>query len=679
MVVVQSPRCPRMIARRLLLLLLFSFAGLSALADSGPALRATVNELAPRTRRAAPEWVEVLLHSKSTAIREGALEFTMIEWGDVVYRYRTHDLAINSGDQRFRFMLPAASQSGVNSDRTLELRFLEKGRTTMLGGFPLNASQRNGVAHVIAVIRPAFRAPGGGTNPIWQALRLERFAPEEGPNFDTTPIFFDPADVPADPLGFFPFDLVLIESDALGKMRERARAALFQWVNAGGSVCIMADRSLEPEHAEAINQLASGDPRWKPLLVAGPGEVQTPEKMALARVNFGRLAVASELPPENVETISPLWQKAAAFLWKLTSAQAQQIEQTGKWDPQLGRSPSILKLSQEEQKKLQRERSQRYLLNSNWRRFDTPVWEVFPNSVRVVPLWVLAGLAGLFIVLIGPVDWFGLGALRRHRLTWVFFPLVAVMVTAGTVMLAQRYMGTARRAGTVIIRDIGVTGRVIRETRIELELPVAQKIATTSVRGALRLPFKASSQSRRGGGSAWDGTIYHGQYPARFDYTRPQRQWSPEISRVTSVPDAEDISGVNWDVFASDMLSKHKSAFYPLEMGSSSKTVEAPEFDQAVENAVGRDRERKVALSVFTEWGTRDIGDFPAHVDWRRAITTSPPGAGFTLITHVSPNGFPQNDDLRILEPGDPSRTVVVATEREGDIIHVWRRLFLHK
>lgn len=666
-----------MIARRLLHLLLLSFVSLSALADSSPALRAVVNELAPRTRRAAPDWVEVLLNSKSTAISEGVLEFTMIEWGDVIYRYRTHEVVINSGDQRFRFMLPAATRDGTNnSSRTLELRFIEKQKTTVLGAFPLNASQRNASTHVIAVIRPSFRA-SGGTNPIWQALRLERFAPGEGLAFDTTPVFMDPADVPADPLGFFPFDIVLIESDAFGKMREKARAALAQWLNAGGSLCIMVDRSPEPEHAEAINQLAGVDPRWKPLVVTGLDEVQMPEKMALARVNFGRLVVTSELPPEDVQTVSPLWQKAAVFLWRMNSVRSEEVERGGKWGLKRERDFATQKLSKEEQRKLQQERSRIYQTSSDWRRFDTPIWEVFPDSVRVLPVWVLAGLAVLFVLLIGPVDWFALGAIRRHRLTWILFPIVAIVVTGGTILLAQRYMGTERRTGTVIISDIGTTGRQVRETRLELELPAGQRIAKTPMKGALRLPVKGSYYSRD---QAQGEVIYQGQYPARYDYMRPQRQWSPELSRVTSIADAPDASGIKWDVFALDFLSKHKDAFEPVEIAKSGAHRAGREFDSAVKEAMGWPSAKPdFGMSVFTRWGARDISVSPVNVKWRRAITTSPPDSMYSVFTQVSPNGFPQSDDLRIIEPNDASRTVVVVTKRERDVLYVWRRLYLHE
>lgn len=637
-----------MIGRRFLFLLLFTFAGLAALANAAPMLTATVNEMAPRSRRTAPEWVEVLLTSRSTGIREGVLEFAMIEWGDVIYRYRTHELAINSGDQRFRFMLPAATLSGTNTDRTLQLRFIEQRGTTLLGEFPLISSQRGSQSRVIAVVRPGFRAAGSETYPLWQTLRLERFGPDEGSRFDTTPIFFDPTDLPLDPLGFFPFDIVLIESDAFGKMREKAHAALAQWVNAGGSLCIMADRGLETEHVEAINQLAAVDPQWKPLAMDESGRVKVPGNMACARVNFGRMAVMSELPPEDVEKVSPTWRTATVFLWRLASGPAEMVERDGKW--------SLKKEVDVRDAKLQ---GQRLRLDRESRLLDAPIAQVIPRSIRVVPLWILATVIGVFVVLIGPGDWFFLGALRRRRFTWLVFPVIAVLVTVGTVYLVRRFMGDSDQACAIVISDIGANGRVLRETRIGFELPAAQHIETTPLKNSLCLPIGLNSFAfRRQPGGARTDVAFQGQYPARYDYIRPQRQWNPEVVRITSIVDAPDTSGIKWEALDDGFLEKTE--------GPDPKAMQAAGF------GAGQD----VSLSFFTKRGTRDFYGNPSYATWRHAITMTAPEDDGALLVQVSPNGFPRVDDLRILESKDPSRTVMVAAVRKGTILHVWRRLF---
>jgi hypothetical protein len=635
MVVVQSPGRSCMTLRWLrVLVLALSLVGASAFsASTPPALKASINELAPRARRAAPEWIEVTLSSRSTALREGALEFTMIEWGEEIYRYRTHDLVINSGDQTFRFLLPAATATGSNSDRTIELKLIEKAGITPIGMFPLVSRQKNARAHVIAVIRPAYRSVGNETNPVWQALRLERLAGKDGPEFDTTPIFFDPTDVPNDPLGFCAFDLVLVERDALGAMREKARSALFQWVNAGGSLCVMADSGLQAETVDSLNALANADPRWKPVTLDAAGRPQVPGGLALGRVNFGRLAIAAEPPKDDPEKVPTLWRRASAFLWKMRTEHAATVEAEGKW------------LSTDHMR-----HGLSFLVP------NPALNQLMPGSVRVLPLWILATLLAVFIALVGPADWFLLGALKRRRLTWISLPLVSICVTATTVFAVQRFMGRETRQRSLIISDLGVSGRVIRETRIELELPSRERTAVTASTNAFRLPLVPGHVHRRATpGNAWTDIEFRGQYPGRYDYIQPQRQWTPQLTRVTRIADAPDTSGVLWDAFDEKRITGRWSGHLAPEMSPGVPC----NFDFFVGGAE-----------------PRPTGDGPIHSEWRQAITAlSPRGLG-ALLTQESPSGFASLDDLPFVETGDPSVVVLVAAKNEGDNIHIWRRIY---
>jgi hypothetical protein len=641
-----------MIVRRPAFHVLFAslcwLVGLDFSAIAAPALlKATVNELAPRPRRGTPEWIEVLLNSRSTAIREGALEFTMTEWGQTIYRYRTHDLVINSGEQRFRFMLPAATSRIDNADRLLRLRFVEKSDTTDLGEFPLMASQRNARVHVIAVVRPNFRAVGSETHPLWQALRLERFTSENGPEFDTTPAFLDPTDLPADPLGFFPFDIVLIEPGAFKMMREKSRLALGQWVNAGGSLCVMASRDLETEHVDALNALAGVDPQWKPVKIDGSGRVTVADSMAFARVNFGRMAVATEFPPDDTEQLSPAWRRACAFLWRLRSSAADSLEAGGKlkaleaqyWDPRQFRSRGYMNVA------------------GSWTTDVGILYrELMPSSVRVVPLGVLATLIGIFLILIGPGDWFILGLLRGRRFTWVFFPLVAVLITTVTVFVVQGYMGRTGHQGALTISDIGASGRLIRETRFEFELPARQGYAAAQMRNALRLPIVDFDNRGFGRDMGQTDFAFHGQYPARFDYVRSQQQWSPELSRVTIVTDAPDTSAIKWDAFDPKLIGRHWSDTVASTLTS----------------------EKGFTFDFLYQGRDRSPNEGPLSSSWRNSITLAPNMGLGSIVTQVSPNGSIQFDDLPIVEARDPSRSVLIATKRSGPNIHIWRRLYLH-
>jgi hypothetical protein len=355
----------------------------------------------------------------------------------------------------------------------------------------------------------------------------------------------------------------------------------------------------------------------------------------------------------------------------MRTPQAEIVENEGKWD--LKREEHVIANESPRDYSI-RLRRQNY---PQWTRFEAPVYQIFPSSVRVVPLWLLAIVLGVFLILIGPADWFLLGAIRRHRLTWMLFPLVAVSVTAGTVILVRRFMGTSNHESAIIISDIGVAGRVVRETRIELELPATGKVASTSVRNSLRMPATTFSRYGQRIESTWSNVEYQGQYPARFNYTRSQRQWSPEISRVTAIVDAPDTSGIKWDAFDAEFLERNKIVFQETPMDKQ-PSKELRSFYQAVYQAAVATESREVWFSFFTKWGTRDSELSSVDANWRNAITLAEPFGSTALLTHVSPNGYPQFGDLRILDREDPSRTVVLIAVREGKNIHVWRRLYLH-
>jgi hypothetical protein len=621
---------PRIVVS-LVLFLLITFA---APAASPPDLKATINELAPRARRAAPEWIEVSLSSRSTAIREGELELTMLEFGQPIYRYRTHNVVINSGDQSFRFLLPASTATNSGSNPALELRLIEKFGVREIGVFPLTTRQRDSRTHVIAVIRPEFRSVGSERYPIWQALRLERLAPKQGgPDFDTIPVFLAPSDVPNDPLGFCAFNLVLVESDAFGKMREKARAALGQWVNAGGSLCVMANDGLDARQVDAINTLAGVDPRWKPIKVDDAGRAQIPNGLALARANFGRLTVSANLPEDFPDQVPPSWRKISAFLWKMRAEQAAIVEAEGKWN-----------LTKEAR-------------DLNFQVPNPPMSELMPRSVRVLPLWILASLVGLFVILVGPGDWFFLGALKRRRYTWLLVPLVTSLITGTTVYAVQRYMGSSTQRRSLIISDIGVSGRVIRETRIDLELPAREGTAVTPSLNTFCVPMAAESQySRDTTGVTWNDIEFRGQYPARYDYVRPLRQWTPVMMRRTTIADAADTSGIIWDAFNPKRIAGRWSGFL------------APEMSPGV----------PCSFDFFVAGVERFSGEGPISWEWRQAITAMRPSGLGVLLTQESPNGFAELYDLPFIESRDPSRTVLVGAKHEGEDIHIWRRLYLH-
>ncbi len=86
-------------------------------------------------------------------------------------------------------------------------------------------------------------------------------------------------------------------------------------------------------------------------------------------------------------------------------------------------------------------------------------------GVQLVPFWIVAALVVLYILLIGPADYFLLKkVVRRMELTWVTFPLIVLLFSVGAYVLAQRLKGSELRLNQVDLVDVDVESQLVRGT-----------------------------------------------------------------------------------------------------------------------------------------------------------------------------------------------------------------------
>jgi hypothetical protein len=583
-------------------------------------LTADLTPLVPQSRPAAPEWVEVKLTKRGSGLREGALEFEMRGDGATLYRYRTHDLALTAGTQRFRFLLPAASFTYPPVVRHWRLRFLERDRSIDLGDFASPPRMNAARSLVLGVVR----GTGGGT-PGWQALRLERFAPAPTDqigraSFSTTPLFLDPDDLPVDPLGYCAFDALLLDGDALSRLREKSRTALARWIHAGGSLAVIAPTGLDDTHLAFLNELGAPDSRWREVTQPLTG-------VMTARANFGRLVVAADPPPEELPAE---WRHAAGFLWKLRAAPLRTLARAPQW------AESDI------------DRSRR-----DWGDFsagnslsDLLISALMPEGIRPLPIRVLWGIALGFLVAIGPLEWWVLGALRRRRLTWVVFPCVAFGFTALTVALARGYLGSSLQRGELIITDLGADGHAVRQTRIELTLPAREGDLVTDAEHALFVSIGTRTDR-----DSTSPAQFAGQFPARYRTLLEGRQWSPVLTRSTSFAPREDDSGLTWH--------------------APTKTLPAG-FAATV-----RGKSRAV-LDIFCHGRQRSSESGVIDLEWRKNMVIAQRTGAFATLASAAPTGSPFLEDLACLDNDSDDTSIILAATREGSTIRIWRHIFLH-
>lgn len=87
------------------------------------------------------------------------------------------------------------------------------------------------------------------------------------------------------------------------------------------------------------------------------------------------------------------------------------------------------------------------------------------EGVRLVPFSVVAGLVFLYILLIGPGDFFLVKRLlKRMELTWITFPVMVLAVSLGAYLLAYYLKGDQLRINQVNLVDVDVKSGLVRGT-----------------------------------------------------------------------------------------------------------------------------------------------------------------------------------------------------------------------
>jgi hypothetical protein len=87
------------------------------------------------------------------------------------------------------------------------------------------------------------------------------------------------------------------------------------------------------------------------------------------------------------------------------------------------------------------------------------------EGVRLVPFSVVAGLVFLYILLIGPGDFFLVKRLlRRMELTWITFPVMVLAVSLGAYLLAYHLKGDQLRINQVNLVDVDIQSGLVRGT-----------------------------------------------------------------------------------------------------------------------------------------------------------------------------------------------------------------------
>lgn len=492
-------------------------------------------------RTDASRWIYVKTVWDGAGLLEGRLSLEIKDGHATLGRFLSSELVLPGGEQSFRMLLPGLRRPFAYGDCEAHLRFVTAKESIELG----TESYRIGDSRTRVVSLAASRPDRGGDE-TWlrfmNSLRLDRFYPVRGPNVvprvRSAMAYLSAEDFPVRPHGYVPYDVAVLSAESFPAMTDAQCKALGAWVAAGGSACILCADDLPGEHRRFLANIAGRadngnargmEPAWREWLEGGPH---------LLSYGLGRIILAGPgVLRRNADGTGR--RRMAAFLWNVREPQVEGIVRNGKWDQGKEKVP-------EHRHELEWMESRRRLDRKHLPLQPTLppggygfCRHLLPESVRVVPLSVVAFLLLLLVVLIGPLEYWLLGLVRARPLTWIVFPAACLMFTWIIVATGNHYIGRQDHDRVLRIVDTDRSGRSLRENRLELLFPAKGRPLARPLRSSVFTVLDANRFLQRdayhgrrlSGNTDSPPPLHRGRYPERYVVTTKLKQWRPELTR----------------------------------------------------------------------------------------------------------------------------------------------------
>jgi len=680
----------------------------------GP-LRIELTTVTSNIRSHAPLLLDVSLEWMSTGLLEGRLELTCYDRGKLINRYRSGELVLSDSERRFRTVLPPMPLAEDLSLLAVKARFVSDSSSYDLGKFELRAPVHWKRSFVIAVVRPEGHAHAAGVDfgnghvfasggvDFGNSLRLDQFQANElrRSGLLSIPSRIAPSDLPTGGLGCFSFDLLVLTGPGFSELRASQLDVIGDWVEAGGSLFVVVDRTTPIAQAKFLNRIA-GLPQNDPALLMNT-DSRRPEKANESPAEFhkyrpglGRAVVLRTPPDADTMDASAELRELVAFLWKLRSDKLSELQETGTWEtPPEPSSPSQIGRSYKSYPPHKPYEQVRLA------EADGLATILLPEKVQGMPFGVVVAVLVLFLIVIVPVDYYFLGYLKRRKYTWVLLPIVSLGFTLFTAGLGNAYLGSADYRTSLEFVDLTEGDRVIRSSRIELLFTAAQREVTTSLKQTLYTPIPArrardenernssrtgmtygntfATQGEIGRPQEHELPIFEGNMPASFSIRQQMRKWSPQLSRQTALSTERPVPQFDLDQIDTKLLQTSDFLANPAWQQGLCERIHSsmPKSTVLIFNG-----DQAYDLTHGTELLSRDELSLPAaNKDTQllglvRKVCVRPADRLFSIVSQISPNGAADLEDLSILDPSDADQWLLVIVATQGNDYVVFRRLF---
>lgn len=635
-------------------------------------------------RNHAPIPVVAHINWDGTSILEGHLEMEFHEGNRILGRYRSDELALADGEQEFRMLLPPPLTPFSDSQVEVQMKFVTAQGVIEVQPSMIDVPTISERSFVLGWF-DSSTASDQPSSEIVRNLLFDRLSPPDE-NFQklskTSPVRLPSEDLPEQPLAYTAFDVVVLTADAFKEAHEKQLQALSRWVKGGGSVWVFVGGGLQPYHVAFLNQLAEPASSGPVFQSDDSGNLISAQKGILCvHSGVGRSVIVAGESTNDPDFNGPEWRNAAAFVWKMRSSQAQAIIDNGYWQP-----PAPPQQNHYNQYNENMQYAEPFSLSAQPSDLGSELLSrLMPKTVRLIPFSALVGMLTLFVLLIGPADYYVLGFLRRRRLTWVWFPATCIGFTVATVLMANHYLGLRDQRTSLTVVDLDKDGSALRWNRYQLVFTARDKEAVTDLKDALWTHLDASTpddytvpyrgrnfyNGRRfanSGGYRYDDNSddnadppsYDGTLPTSFQTSETIHQWQPELNRIFSFEPSP----------------------VPLPANCDWNAVEEAWPDlQAIRSILSKDKPFHgdvYAISV-TNSATADPGSTgildPAILN---QLCLGQASGLFALVSQISPTGGSSFEDIQAMDTA-PLDSVLAIVTQKGDDIVVYRRFFYGK
>lgn len=665
-------------------------------------------------RSESPISLLIQLTPTGSGLLEGKLEIKLWNGNELLTTVTSEDEVISPPFKNVRYTLPAPELHGYAQQLDLTVDFLTNQGPIKSKPFAINVPLPTDRQMTIGMVAPETMRPTSEVEGLLNALKLEKYSPVPGDrSIQTISSRVYPDQLPAEAISDCAFNMLFIAAEGFAAVKESQWVPILEWVEAGGSLCVIPTDNLAPHHLAVLNQLLAKRASQGFFALSPQGELQLKNEedrqpVYLVRRGLGRVAVVLLNPDQPFDSSSTDSRTAVAHLWRLRSDQAQSMVSNGKWNQRM-----LLMQASEVQ-------SQNPALRYNYqniRQDDRPlsylpidsgdqlVEAIVPSDLHIIPLSLIAFVLFLYVLAIGPGDYFILGRLNLRKWTWVTFPVTTLVFAGCALWMAEWYMNTGDARRSAYIVDIGIEGQPERVNQFEMLFNSRQKVTETpltrSTFTALNHQMYGSGSlqnyrpQRVGSGSGFVGPAeFSGRFPTRYVARQLTPKWVPQLNRIMSWNVDQFPNKLDWQQFQIPDTADLEFLIQDPEWRSSLTDKLVAAFGHNVIVSVlhhGRQHQLYGNRAIFgrpagqrmdgTNAGPaapRRMGQYGLmpQYDFVSDISMLRDGGLFGVVSSIAPHGGRQLEDLSLLDPSDRRQWLLIVGIEAGENWIVYRKLY---